>query len=321
MAKKQTSPGYEYHDYANLFPLAEGQPLAELAADIQANGQAEPIMLFGGKILDGRRRDLACLKAGVEAKYAKFKGTEAEALAWVISKNLHRRHLDESQRAMVAAKVANLGKGRPELNAQNCAFNSTQEEAAKSLNVSKRSVQNAATVQKNGTPALVQSVESGHVSVHDAASVAKEPPEVQNAAVEAVKTGTATTARQAVERNGKHEEKEELKDADGELVPERVVDAFEQAREMQQWCRDIGQLINRAKDFAKGAGGRCIRLEAVKQQLEDAKGNIWANRPTHICPYCRAVEGADCQVCKGQGWVPKHIWEQAPGKNKRAVRA
>jgi hypothetical protein len=45
---------YEFHRYANLFPLMEGPEFAELVEDIRANGLHEPIMLHEGKILDGR---------------------------------------------------------------------------------------------------------------------------------------------------------------------------------------------------------------------------------------------------------------------------
>lgn len=69
-----------------------------------------------------------------------------DPVAHVLSLNLHRRHLSESQRAMVAAKLATLKTGEKKSNAQICA--PTQEEAAKQLQVSRRSVQAAKKVLK-----------------------------------------------------------------------------------------------------------------------------------------------------------------------------
>jgi hypothetical protein len=80
-------------------------------------------------------------------------------LFYVISKNLHRRHLTESQRATVASKVATFREGRPSKTAQVCAV--SQDEAAKQLNVSRRTIQKA--------------VEAGDISV-TAAEIA-QPPE------------------------------------------------------------------------------------------------------------------------------------------------
>lgn len=73
--------------------------------------------------------------------------------------NEKRRHLSESQRAMVAAKIANLPVG-----ANQHAGEGTSIEAASDLmNVSRRAVQSAAAVQKHGSPELVQAVERGEV--------------------------------------------------------------------------------------------------------------------------------------------------------------
>ena len=47
------------HEAANLFPLDE-ENLAGLANDIRERGQLVPIETLGGKVLDGRRRWLAC---------------------------------------------------------------------------------------------------------------------------------------------------------------------------------------------------------------------------------------------------------------------
>ena len=80
------------------------EELAELAADIRAHGLLEPIVLLDGLVLDGRNRLRACEAAGVEPRFVDWDGTGDPAV-WVISKNLKRRHLSTSQRAMVAAKL------------------------------------------------------------------------------------------------------------------------------------------------------------------------------------------------------------------------
>ncbi len=73
--------------------------------------------------------------------------------AFVISLNLKRRHLSEEQRAMVAGRLANLKEGRPQKTAPIGAVVS-QPDAAELLNVSRRSVQRAVAVQRDGTPDL-----------------------------------------------------------------------------------------------------------------------------------------------------------------------
>ena len=102
----------EFHPAANLFPLVEQQVLAELAADIVANGLIEPIWRHrDGRIIDGRNRWLACEMAGVECRHRTYTRDDETIVAFVISKNLHRRHLTTDQRAAIAADIANLKQG------------------------------------------------------------------------------------------------------------------------------------------------------------------------------------------------------------------
>jgi hypothetical protein len=97
-------------------------------------------------------------------------------VALEVSLNLRRRHLSESQRAMVAANIATLPKGANQ-HAQVCA--PTQTEAADMLNVSRRTVQAAAKVRDEAVPELVEAVQAGAVSVSAAADVAALPKDEQ----------------------------------------------------------------------------------------------------------------------------------------------
>jgi len=87
-------------------------------------------------VLDGRNRHRACEEIGIEAIARPWDG-RGDPLSYVISKNLRRRHLNESQRAMVADKIANLKEGRPSSTAPIGAV--SQSQAAKTMNVGRRS--------------------------------------------------------------------------------------------------------------------------------------------------------------------------------------
>ena len=104
----------EFHPLSQLFPLIEGQEFEDLVADIREYGVREPIWICDGQIIDGRNRYRASTVAAVDCPMREYTGDDPAA--FVVSLNLKRRHLTESQRAMVAAKLANLDRGRPSEN-------------------------------------------------------------------------------------------------------------------------------------------------------------------------------------------------------------
>jgi N6-adenosine-specific RNA methylase IME4 len=168
----------EFHALATLFPLLDGAGFDELVADIRAHGLREPIVMFEGKVLDGRNRYRACVEAGVEPTFTVYQGDDP--VAYVISLNLRRRHLDESQRAMVAAKLATLKPGDNQYHPKE---GPSIEEASRLLNVGHASVERGKIVQRDGASELVQAVERGEVSVSAAADVATLPEQNQRALV------------------------------------------------------------------------------------------------------------------------------------------
>src|SRR4051794_29645242 len=175
MAKTEQKPeAHKVHLHAELFPLLDEAGLGALATDIKGRGLLEPILLHpDGRILDGRNRLEACRRAGVEPRFATYEGADEAVLDRVLSLNLHRRHLTEGQRAMIAARLATLGKGRPSgrENAGIQAF--SQGEAAGRLNVSRDSVQKARKVLEEGTPELVAKVDRGEVRLAEAAAATR----------------------------------------------------------------------------------------------------------------------------------------------------
>lgn len=183
------------HPLANIFPLLDGDEFAALAEDISEHGLREPVVLYEGKILDGRNRYRACRAAGIDCRFETFDGDDA--LAFVISLNLKRRHLSESQRAHVAAKVATFRQGaRSDIQPRANLHEVSPAEAAKLLNVSERSVKTARSVIEHGTPELQHEVEAGRVSVSAAADVATLPEPEQ---IEVVAKGEKEILQKAKE--------------------------------------------------------------------------------------------------------------------------
>ena len=176
---------FEFHPLANLFPLIEQQDLEELAADIKTNGLNDPIDIYQVKILDGRNRYRAAQAAGIELEPRHFRDFRPELhgdpLVYVISKNLKRRHLNDIQRASIAAKIANLGRGgdrsKPPIGGL------PVEQAATTLNVAQRQVERARVVHQHGVSELREALDRGEIAVSAAESIARLPDENQPAAL------------------------------------------------------------------------------------------------------------------------------------------
>ena len=152
----------DFHETANIFPMMSEHELSSLAEDIKQNGLQNAITLCEGKILDGRNRFEACRIAGVEPEYETFVGDDP--LKAVISLNLMRRHLDESQRAVIASRMANMTRtdtlkhGSRSADLPNGAI--SQSEAAALFNVSERMIRTVKAIEREA-PERIPEIESG----------------------------------------------------------------------------------------------------------------------------------------------------------------
>ena len=161
-----------YNEVANIFPLMQGAEYEALKTDIKENGLLEPITLHpDGSILDGRNRHRACLDLDITPQFRTWNG-KGSLVAFVVSMNLHRRHLTYDQRVGIGLTlellfaeearkrmlsgipVANLQQGR------------AVELAANEVNVGSRAISEMKAIQR-GQPDLAQKLISGETTVRD----------------------------------------------------------------------------------------------------------------------------------------------------------
>lgn len=150
------------HPLAELFPMLPDAEIRELADDICTFGQRVPIVLLDNQVLDGRNRLAACKVAEIEPVFEDYQGDDP--LGFVLSHNLHRRHLSESQRAMVAARLVDWDIGVNQSTAG--AANLPTRKAAERLSISERAVRAARRIHERGADELVEAIRDGRVSVH-----------------------------------------------------------------------------------------------------------------------------------------------------------
>lgn len=101
---------YELHPLCTLFPRVTGAEFDALVSDIRDNGLRQPIVLHKGMILDGGNRYRACEAAGVTPHFAEFDG--GNLVSFVLSANLHRRHMTAGQQAAIVASAQDWSKAQ-----------------------------------------------------------------------------------------------------------------------------------------------------------------------------------------------------------------
>jgi len=163
----------------------------------------EPVVIdaASGQLIDGRNRVRACNRLGIEVAETRYTGTDV--MQHVISHNLHRRHLTDSQRAMIAGKLATRAVGYRNEIAHRSVGESPHmgalippsiNEAAALLGVKANTVGRAKVILRDGTPDLVDLVSSGRAPVTTAARVSELPPEQQDEYAARVNAGADPVA-------------------------------------------------------------------------------------------------------------------------------
>jgi ParB-like chromosome segregation protein Spo0J len=278
-ASESTEP-YEFHPLAALFPLMTGQPYEDLKADIAAQGQREPVWLYEGKIVDGRNRYQACQELGRPCLVRQYQGDQP--LAFIVSLNLQRRHLTDSQRAIIGEKLATMRQGeRTDLSDRAERF--SQGQAADLMQISPDLIGHAKTVREQGDPALQAAVASGEIPVTPAATLAKEDPDTQRDVVQEVKSGRQRSVGSALRARRNRSPR----------PPKPAPKALEQ--QAREWAERLNQGFGGFDALLKeciAAGGVAVLVPAMDRFMQETltkNTEFLAKRVSEFAEHLRKV--------------------------------
>lgn len=288
---------YEAHPFAELFPLISPKEIQELRDDIKARGLQRPITLYEGKILDGRHRQEACVQAKVAPRYETYRGKDP--LGFVLSANMHRRHLTTSQRAMIAAEAETLRHGenlqKPQQSPRdaNCA-KPTRKDLAATSSVSPRSIAAASKI-KDEAPELVPGVKDGTFTIHAATKKLEE----------------------------KKAKSEPVLDETGYPVPEELHELWARRGEVREMLAQISNVENKllASQKEKDVLFSTVSFSSAVSKLQFAHMEVAAARLWAVCITCQGRNYAKCTLCKGRGFLSKIKWDTCVSKEAKDIRA
>ena len=176
------------HPLAEIMPPMTAQEYADLRDSIRSDGLREPLVLLDGAILDGRHRYRACCELGIEPRTKAFPG--GDPVRYVIGANIHRRHLNASQRAIAVAHLATLQRGSCAEKQRAKALEQSQQnpdgessapplsnrEAARIAGVDPMTIKDARVVLTKGTEEDIAKVRTGEVGVNKIARRLRKEP-------------------------------------------------------------------------------------------------------------------------------------------------
>lgn len=297
---------YTQHPLSAAWPSMPENDFSDLCADMKANGQRVPIVIYEGMVLDGWHRYRACVAAGIEPMTEPFPEGH-DPRAFVKSLNGHRRHQTASQRALAFAEVDRFAwapPGRPTNPAAAAGFPATTAQRAKEADVSPRTLQMAETVVANAAPVVKEAVRSGAVSVETGARIAKLPKSMQGSALEEKRAPKPKSRKEQPPRTQEQIEHEQLlRDAYGD------VDLVTLLEERQKEVEKLQAIVTVAEaDDLKAEAMKWRRIYEVSERRQHELQ--------------RAVVEREATLRRYMGWltrIGKSVGEDDPSKIPAAV--
>lgn len=163
--------GKDFHSLSQMFPYMNSDELAMLRDNVDKNRpDVVKVYMLGGKVLEGKNMMLVAAVLGLKVEFVEYEGDDP--IGFVLTRNLHRRHLTTPQRAYVAAQMVTTTLGSNQYKGTGIPVPSLTEvtlpEAAMRLQVSPDSVSGAKKVLDSGNKEVIEELRDGKISVNAA---------------------------------------------------------------------------------------------------------------------------------------------------------
>jgi ParB-like chromosome segregation protein Spo0J len=263
----EPAPEFKFHPLADIFPLMEGEEFDALVADIKANGLISPVVVHEDMILDGRNRYRACLEGGIEPTFRPYTGDDPAA--YVISANIHRRHLTTEQKRDL---IARLVKAQPEKSDRQIAktakvHHETVGTVRKQLEARGDVAESATRTDTKGRKQPAKK-KAGRPEVADAPDELPSEPKVAEPVGEPATTTVATTGKPLSRKE--RQERREIRRVEIERLATRLIEVDPgSARKLY----DILWEDDRYADALVEALSRVLRIDEENDEKNGAEGN------------------------------------------------
>lgn len=174
---------YIQHPLSSAFPSMDTETFRALVEDIRSHGQRDTATLCDGMIIDGWHRYRACQELKIPCRIEEFSGLDA--VAFVRSKNQHRRHYQKSQQAAIEVSLTAWAEAHRPRKGEPGSPLSTNKEMADRAGTTERTIQQAKRAHEAG---LGEAVRDGKVSAKVASEIAKSDPELAKQVAKGEKT-------------------------------------------------------------------------------------------------------------------------------------
>ena len=322
----------EFHPLANKYPLITGAAYDEFLASVKAAGKVRvPVVLYEGKILDGRNRYRAGTELGLKVPTRDYApaldGDDPEQ--FVENMNDDRRHEEAEiirRRRQERIKRVTQRKIEGKSNRQ------IAEEEGISEKTVREDLQSCSGADPGSAPENDPSeVENSHVNGTVKGRDGKTYP------AKPKKKAAAKPKEEKTEEAPKKKEPPTVTDAIGLAVPETLKEVFAARAlfaEAKKLHRQLTDKLNEIALLEAVSAGhlrkelsrreregkpyfRYAELESVKLLLDD-----WI---PHVacCPWClRENDGKPqktCKACHGKNWIPHRLWRQCSQEDRERV--